>query len=227
MPDLRFSIGAPTSMPYAAIPTIAAPLRITNASPNTPIQSILLNCQIQIEPLGRAYSAQEEARLLDLFGDRSRWARTMKPMLWTIQVLKVPAFAEEATIDIPLPCTMDFDVAATKFFYGLEAGVIPISVLFSGTAFYTDESGYLQATQIPWDHEAKFQLPHDVWRAAIDAHYPEMEWLRLSKETFERLYLLKVARGIPTWDRLLNQILDHTESRVSAAWLAEPTGVKQ
>jgi len=226
MPDLRFTIGEAAAMPYAAIPTIAAPLHITNVS-SMPIQSILLNCQVQIEPLGRAYSAQEEARLLDLFGERSRWARTMKAMLWTIQVLKVPAFAEEATIDLLLPCTMDFDVAATKFFYGIEAGVIPISVLFSGTAFYTDNNGFLQAMQIPWDREARFQLPRDVWRTAIDAHYADMEWLRLDKETFDRLYRMKVARGIPTWDRLIGQMLDHTESRSAAAWLAEPTGVKQ
>jgi len=227
MPDLRFTIGSPAAMPYAAIPTIAAPLRITNASPANPVQSILLNCQVQIEPLGRSYTAQEEARLLDLFGERSRWARTMKPMLWDIQVLKVPSFTKEATVDILLPCTMDFEVASTKYFYGIEAGSIPISVLFSGTAFYTNDNGYLQATQIPWDREAKLQIPHSVWRAAIDAHYQDMEWLRLSKETFDRLYRLKVARGIPNWDRLVNQILDHTESHVSAAWRAEPTGVKQ
>ena len=148
MPELSFSIGQAAVAQYAAAPTIRVPLLITNAPANESVQSILLNCQVQLEPQTRSYSAAEEARLLDLFGERSRWARTMKPMLWTNTVLKIPTFVREVTMGLLLPCTMDFEVATTKYFYGLEEGSIQISVLFSGTVFFVDERGLLQTAQI-------------------------------------------------------------------------------
>lgn len=225
MPDLFFRIGDISVLPYAAVPTILARLHVTNASIHEPVQSVSLNCQVQLEPLGRSYSVVEESRLLDLFGERERWARTMKPMLWINTVLKVPAFTHETTLDLLLPCTMDFEVAATKYFYGLEIGNINASVLFSGTVFYTDESGSLQATQIPWDREAKFRLPVSVWQEAISAHYPDSTWLRLSKETFDRLYRFKVARSIPMWDRLINRLLDQAERSEIEKSLTATAGV--
>jgi Family of unknown function (DUF6084) len=211
MPDLSFRIRDAAPLAYTAVPTIAARLEIANATPEQPVGSISLNCQVQIEPLARPYTAYEEARLLDLFGERERWARSMKPLLWTITVLKVPGFRADASLDLPLPCTLDFDVAATKYFYGLEQGHIAVSVLFSGTIFYAAEDGSLQIEQIPWDREARFQLPVQVWQDAIRAHYPDAAWLRLSKEAFDRLYRFKVARGIPAFDRLIEELLDQAE----------------
>ncbi len=211
MPDLSFRIGNVSALPYAAVPTILAPVQIVNANPRQAVHSIVLNCQVQMEPAGRPYTAQEEAKLLDLFGERDRWARTMKAMLWTNSVLKVPGFAMESTVDLLLPCTMDFDVAATKFFYGLDAGYIPVSVLFSGTVFYAGENGAMQVMQIPWDREARFRLPVDVWKAAVAMHYPDSMWMRLQKDTFDRLYRYKVARGIPSMERMLERLLDRAE----------------
>ena len=208
MPDLSFRAHDVAPMPYAAVPTLAARLHIANAHPEEPVQSILLNCQVSIEPLGRAYTEAEEARLLDLFGERERWARTMKPLVWTIAVLKVPGFRASTDIDLPLPCTLDFDVAATKYFYGLEQGTIRCCVVFSGTMFYTHPNGALQAAQIPWHSEARFQVPVEKWRAAIDLHYPDTWWLRLPRETFDRLYRYKVQHQLPMWDLLMEHLLD-------------------
>ena len=211
MPDLSFRIGEVTALPYAAVPTVVAQVQIENANPQRPVHSIVLNCQVQLEPMGRPYTAAEESRLLDLFGERDRWARTMKPMLWTNAVLKVPGFSMQTAVDLPLPCTMDFDVAATKFFYGLDVGHVSVSVMFSGTAFYADDDGSMKVMQIPWDREARFRLPVEVWKSAVDMHYPDSVWMRLPKETFDRLYRYKVARGIPMMDALLEKLLDGAE----------------
>lgn len=198
-------------MPYAAVPTVAARLNVVNDTPQESIQSISLNCQVQIQPRGRQYSAMEEARLLDLYGERERWGSTMKPLHWTTLVVKVPPFRGETAVDLPLPCSLDFDVAANKYFYGLDAGSVTIAVMFSGTVFYSREDGAVQIAQIPWDREAHFKLPVDTWKAAINLHYPESAWLRLSRETFERLYRYKVARGIPMWSDVMEQLLDSAE----------------
>ena len=210
VPELSFSFGEATALENAAVPTITAPLHVTNATEQQPVQSLLLNCQMQIEPLGRTYSGAEEARLLDMFGGRGRWGRTMKPMLWTNQVLKIGSFEAEITTNLLLPCSLDFDVATTKYFYGLEAGTIHVTTLFSGTIFYTS-AGSLRVAQIPWDREARLELPVDVWRKAVDAHYPDGVWLRLPNVTFDRLYTFKNARGIASWDGVIDRLVNRIE----------------
>jgi hypothetical protein len=211
MPDLSFRVAQVSAVPYAAVPTVAARLQITNAIANESVQSISLNCQVQVQPLSRTYTALEEARLLDLFGERERWARTMNPMLWVNTVVRVPPFVCQTAVDLLLPCSLDFDVAANKFFYGLEAGNIGIAVMFSGTVFYTGADGAMQIAQIPWDREANFQLPVEVWRSAVNAHYGGSVWLRLPNAAFDRLYRYKVARGIPHWETAINRLLDEAE----------------
>lgn len=208
MPDLAFRIEEISVVRYAAAPMLAARLCISSANAAEPIHSVLLNCQVRIEPLGRKYSVEEEARLLDLFGERERWARTMKPMLWTQAVLNVPGFSGSTTAELPLPCTIDFALAATKFFYGLEAGEVPISILFSGTIFYAAPDGQLQVAQIPWDREARYQLPASAWKAAIEMHYPNAMWLRLERDSFDRLYRYKIASGLPTWEQVIEQLIE-------------------
>jgi hypothetical protein len=211
MPDLAFRIGDVGAMAYAACPTVAANLLISNSPADEDIQSISLNCQVQIQPLGRQYTAMEEARILELFGERERWGHTMKPLHWTNVVLKVPPFRGETKIDLALPCSLEFDVAANKYFYGLEAGSIALTVMFSGTLFYTNEEGAIQIAQIPWDREVRFQLPVTAWKDAIAAHYPETAWMRIPHDVFDRLYRYKVSRGIPTWQRAIERLLNESE----------------
>jgi hypothetical protein len=224
MPDLSFRVGEVGAMKYAAAPTVAAALHITNSSADEQVQSVSLNCQVQLQPLGRAYSALEESKLLDLFGERERWGQTMKPLHWTNIVLKVPPFSGETRIDLSLPCSLDFDVAANKYFYGLETGSIAITVMFSGTVFYTNEEGAMQIAQIPWDREAHFKLPVEAWKAAVDAHYPDTAWLRLPRDVFDRLYRFKVARGIPMWEGVVDRLLNEAEHAEVAEELAASAG---
>jgi hypothetical protein len=186
-------------------------LHLKNVNPARPVHTVSLNCQVQIETLGRPYTAAEEAKLLDLFGERERWARTMKPMLWTNAVVRVPGFASETDVELALPCSMDFDVAANKYFYGLDQGFIQVAVMFSGTIFYAGEDGGLQVAQVPWDREVRFKIPVEVWKQAVDQHYAGQVWTRLSRETFDRLYRYKVSTGIPLWDQLIERLLDGAE----------------
>jgi hypothetical protein len=226
VPDLSFRVGDVAAMPYAAVPTLAVRLRIANAVPEEPIQSILLNCQVQIEPLGRGYSDREEARLLDLFGEREGWSRTMKPLHWMNSVITVSPFQNETAVDLPLPCSLDFNVAATKYFYGLEQGSIAVDVMFSGTVFFAGSQGSMQFALIPWDREARFSLPVEAWRQAIDSHYGDSLWLQLGRETFDRLYRRKVARGIPMWDAVIDQLLDRAEEAGEFEPLREKAGLE-
>lgn len=212
MPDLSFRVDEVSPMRYAAAPMLRARLSISNSSSSESIHSVMLNCQVRIEPLGRKYSAEEEERLLDLFGERERWARTMKPMLWTQAALNVPGFSGKTEAELALPCTLDFNVASTKYFYGLQSGDIQASILFSGTVFYAGPDGVLQVAQIPWDREARFRLSAATWHAAVEMHYPNAIWMRLPRELFDRLSHYKTAHSLPMWEEAIEQLLDRAEA---------------
>jgi hypothetical protein len=119
----------------------------------------------------------------------------------------VPAFEERIAVDLAVPCTFDFNVAATKYFHALDDGEVPLTFLFSGTVFYRDECGGLQMTRVPWTKEAQYRLPASTWRSMMDAYYPNTAWLCLQRETFEKLAARKRSRGTPTWERVIEELL--------------------
>ena len=70
-------------------------------------------------------------------------------MLWTHAQTVGPAVGIGQPSSISnVPCTFDFNVAATKYFDGLETGEVSSELQFSGTVFYRDWSGLLQVMQI-------------------------------------------------------------------------------
>ncbi|MGC2238576.1 MAG: DUF6084 family protein [Pyrinomonadaceae bacterium] len=207
MADLNFEILDVEPQKYAASPQLIFKLRVASENELEVIQNIALRCQIQIETTRRRYSKAEQKRLRDLFGEPSRWGQTLKTMLWTHANVSVPSFRGGTTFDVPVECTFDFNVAATKYFAGLEDGEIPLLFQFSGTIFYADDNGALQVAQIPWSKETKFSLPASVWQAMMDIYYPNSAWLRLRRDVFERLLEYKVKNGIPTWEQTLESIL--------------------
>ena len=93
MPDLRFEIEGASTVPFAAVPTLAFKLKVTNARQDEAIHTVALRCQIQIEASRRRYTKEEQERLLDLFGEPDRWSQTLRSMLWTHVNLVVPSFA--------------------------------------------------------------------------------------------------------------------------------------
>lgn len=206
-PDLSFEITGAQIPAFAAQPALHFKLRITNAHEHMAIHSVILRSQIHIAVTRRRYSAEARERLLDVFGEPSRWHETLHDLLWTHSHTVVPQFSGETTIDLPVPCTYDFEVVSTKYFDALEDGEIPLTFLFSGTIFYESEAGNLQAGQISWQKEASYHLPVTTWRSMVQHYYPNSAWLRLHKDVFDQLYQYKAARALPTWDETLAQLL--------------------
>ena len=136
-----------------------------------------------------------------------RWSQTLRTLLWTHASAAVPSFTDTCTVDLPVPCTFDFNVAATKYFHALNAGDIPICVMFSGTVFYQGEDEALQVAQVPWDREANFRLPVSVWKEMMEMHHPNTSWLCLRRDVFEQLYEYKMRHGIPTWEEAITRAL--------------------
>ena len=211
MPDLNFQVEGAEAVAFAVAPLLTLKLRLTNTDETEQIQSVALRCQIQIESARRKYNAHEQERLLDLFGEPERWSRTLRPMLWTHATVIVPPFKATTVVDLPVPCTFDFNVASTKYFAALEGGEVPLNLMFSGTVFYEPGNSGLQVEQIPWDREAKFRLTVRVWKEMMDIYYPNTAWLCLRRDVFDRLSQYKMQRGIPTWEQTLESIISLVE----------------
>jgi hypothetical protein len=185
-------------------------LRIQEAT-GAEIQAIALRCLIQIEPRRRHYTGREEERLVELFGEPRRWGDTLKSVLWANTSMLVPAFTGSTEVDLLMPFTYDFEVASSKYFHALDDGEIPLLLLFSGTVFARAGSGFV-VDQVPWHHEAQYRMPVGVWRDTMDAYFPDSAWLRVQRDTFDRLHRYKGRRAMPSWDHALAELLDAGES---------------
>jgi uncharacterized protein DUF6084 len=212
MVELDFAVDGVTIEPYAAMPTLRFALRVSNATPAAVIENVMLNCQIRIEPARRPYGAFEHDRLADLFGTPERWGQTLHGFLWTHVNMTVGRFERHCVVTLPVPCSFDFNVAATKYFHGLAAGEAPLALLFSGSVFYRDTADRLQITQIPWSKEVSCHLPIGLWQQMMDQYYPDSVWLRVPRAMFEQLYRYKRERGLPTFDAALRSLLDLSAS---------------
>jgi hypothetical protein len=202
---------------FAAAPQLLFKLRITESLPAgagpTPIHSVVLRCQVRIEPARRRYQAAEEPRLRDLFGTPERWGQTMRTLLWTHVGAVVPPFTGTAEMDLPVPCSYDFSLAATRYFDAVEGGDLPLCFLFSGTIFHEADNGALQVAQISWEKESSYRLPAATWRGLMDAYYPNTAWLCLRKDVFDRFDQYRSRRGLPTPETALERLLSAAEDR--------------
>ena len=181
MPELYFRVESAEPVKFAAAPLLAFRVRVLNAPAEELIRAVALRAQIQLEVTRRMYSSEEQAQLRDLFGTPDRWRQTLRSLLWTHANVMVPPFTGSTIAELPVPCTFDFNVAATKYFHGLSSGDLPLCFLFSGTVFYEDEGGALRVSPISWDKEAKFCLPLKVWKELMDEHYPNCAWLAIQR----------------------------------------------
>lgn len=205
MADLSFDCVGGRAERYSAMPAFVLTLRISETSGQR-IDAIALRCQIRIEPQRRRYTDVEAERLADLFGETSRWADTLRPLQLTTVSLMVPGFSGSTEIDVPVLCGYDLEIASTKYFNALDSGETPLLLLFSGTVFTTSEHR-LSVQQVPWSKETSYRLPASVWRQAVDVHFPNSAWIRMSSETLDALQRFKSSRALPTWDSVVTALL--------------------
>lgn len=213
MRDLAITVSGVDTVPFALTPQLDFTM-VLEETAGERVDAVALNAQIMIEAVRRAYQPPEQEALLDLFGIPARWGRTLKTMVWTHVSAAVPAFNGRTEASLVVDCSYDLALAATKYFFALQDGEVPLSFQFSGTVFYRDAQGDLQVSPIPWTSEAAFRLPVAVWRRLMDEHYPNTAWLCLRRDVFDRLYRLKAQRGLPTWEELMEEMLQGVEPRV-------------
>src|SRR6187399_597739 len=125
---LRFACTGARPEPFAAGPSLLFDLRIANTI-GVRVHSIALRTQIRIEPRQRKYTPEEQARLVDLFGEPARWGETLNPLQLATVATMVPGFTGRTTVQLAVPLTYDLDVAAAKYLHGLDDGpesIVPL-----------------------------------------------------------------------------------------------------
>jgi len=206
IPELDFAIEDAGPLERAAAPTLRFGLRITSVGGEA-IRSVVLDTQVQIASRRRPYDDATEERLYELFGEPERWGSTLRTLPWTRATLAIPPFTGATTVDLPIPCTYDFEVAASRYLDALRDGEVPLEFLFGGTVFYADASGLLKTARIAWDKEAEYRLPVAVWRQTMDHYFPNSAWLRLRKDSFDRLYAYKARNALTSWEDAVDSLL--------------------
>ena len=205
MTDLAFACTGANAERFTATPALAFALTVTERT-QARVHAIALRCQIRVEPQRRRYSAAEARRLHDLFGDTSRWADTLKPIQLATVPTMVPAFSEVTEASLQVPCTYDLEVASARYLQALDDGTIPLLMLFSGTVFTEQGSGF-RVEPVPWSAEVSYRLPVSVWHELVDLHFPGSAWLRCSRQTLDALSEFKSRHALPTWDATLSALL--------------------
>ncbi len=221
MAELAFDCVGARPDKYALAPSMSFVLRIAETS-GQHVDAIALRCQIRIEPARRRYSDAEAERLNDLFGDTRRWADTLKPLQFTTVSVMVPGFTGSTELDLPVMLSYDLEIGSVRYFAGLEAGEVPL-LLFSGTVFAAVD-GRLQVQQVPWSKEASYRLPVSVWREAIDAHFPNTAWIKMTRETLDELQRFKTRQALPTWDATITALLARAGGPAAPRAGAQQTG---
>lgn len=205
MPEFAFSCTGADPDLGSAVPAISLHLHISETT-GVPVHALALRTQIRIEPLRRRYDDSEAAALSDLFGERSRWGTTLKPLQLGFVNQMVPTFTGETDVDVALPCSYDFDVAAHKYLYALDDGEIPLLMLFSGTVFTAEGNGF-SVSLVPWDRETSYRLPVDTWKSTLELHFPGTAWMRLGRKTFDALHRYRCGAQLTSWDDAIDRLL--------------------
>ena len=205
MTELGFQVLDVRADEHAAAPHLLFRLRVEETS-GAAVHAIALRAQLRIEPQRRPYDADEQAGLTDLFGGSDRYTATLKPFLWTHASAMVQGFEGSHEFDLPVACTYDFDVSATKYLHALRGGDVPLVLLFSGTVFTRGATGFA-VEQLSWSLEASCRLPVSTWRRLMDRYFPGGGWIRLDRDAIDALGRFKSARGLTTWEQAIAELI--------------------
>ena len=206
-PEPEFQVLGAAARKHSALPAIEFDVHVTESS-GRQVYAIALSCQVMIEPARREYDPDTRRRLVELFGSAEHWSTTTRSLVWHQAETLVPAFTGATTFRMAVPCSYDLEVLATKYFYALPGGQVPLAFNFNGTVYYRADDGRIQMALVPWSCTTEFRFDVSVWRALMAHHYPGMGWVALRADTIQALLAEKARRALPTIDACVAEMLE-------------------
>ncbi|GAA3795542.1 DUF6084 family protein [Streptomyces phyllanthi] len=208
-PVLAFAVTGAEEERFAALPTLRFRLEIARTG-GSPVGSIALTTAVRIDVARRRYAREARVALAELFGAPEQWASSMRPLTWARTTIHVPAFDDRTMVEIPVECSYDTELAVTKYLRAVGDGDVPLDFLFSGTVFHRVPGGRgLAASRISWaDGDTRYALPAGLWHSLTDRYHAGSPWLRLSRETYDRLDAYRVRHVLGSPDDAVRALLD-------------------
>ena len=201
MIELGFSVAGAERVEHAAVPTLRFALRVSSV---VPVRSVLLDVQLQIAARRRGYDAAAHDRLFELFGPVADWGTTLRTLLWTRTTLVVPAFAESTEVAPRRPVLLRPRGHRLALPGRADRRRRCRSSSSSAAASSTRATtARLQTTRLSWQSEAAYDLPVAVWKETMERYFRGTAWVRLSKESFDRLSAYKSRNALASWDDAL------------------------
>src|SRR5207249_12333028 len=145
---------------------------------NEPVHTIALRTRIVIDARRRRYTAEQQRTLSTLFGESTQWHSGMRAVQRADVATMVPGFAGDVTVGLWVPCTHDVDVAAAKYFDGVDGADVPVAFHFSGTAFVRGPAG-IAVVRLSHELTTSWSMPAPTWRDLMEVHFPGFRWVRL------------------------------------------------
>ena len=201
-----FTILDVAAVDHAATPTLRFAAHVSDPA-GREVYAIALSTQILIDPAQRTYDDETRARLVELFGAPERWAATTHAFQWARIDVLVSSFTGATSFEVEVPCTYDLEVAATKYFYSLPDGQVPLTFNFSGMVLYRGATDRMQIAPVPWSCSSRWRMPVEAWKRAIADQYPGGGWIHLTPETLEALRVRKAADGAISFNACVRQLL--------------------
>lgn len=212
MLDLDCSIDGVGIDRRAAGPTLIFALRL---GAGEPVHTLALRCQVVIDARRRRYLDAERARLTELFGSPEDWHRNLGSVAWADVAMMVPGFDGEVVVPVRVPCTYDMEVASSTYLHGVDGDPVPLLFQLTGTAFLRGPAG-ISVERLPHDVDARWSMPAATWHDLMEVHFPGARWLRVDAERFDRLARYKRERALPTWDAVVDKLLQTTSDSAPA-----------
>jgi hypothetical protein len=189
----------------AVAPTLKFALRIGCLGAQQ-VQCIVLSVSVRIAAALRSYDDATRDRLRAVFGADEQWRESLRDLVWARPTVIVSRFSGQTTVEVPVPFGLDVDLATTSYLRALRDGEIPLRFFFNGTVFH-ESQGRLRSAQIPWEGEAAYRIPAEVWHRLIEGYFGRDRWLRLDSAVADRLLEYQASEAFPTQEAAINALL--------------------
>jgi hypothetical protein len=199
-------------------PTLAFTIRIAELT-GANVHAIALRCQIRIEPRRRRYTDTETDRLVDLFGEASRWTETLQPM----QLATVSAWCPGS----PARPARSFGAVQLRPGDRVDA-VLPRARGRNGGAAVAGSAAQCSSRTAADTRSSSCRGRRSrgtacrwlLWRDMVERDFPNSGWLRCSRETLEALAATAPGTRCPTWEHTIRSLLSNR--RLSAPRTSPP-----
>ena len=177
---------------HAAVPTLRFDVRVERRGGEAIRSVVLDNADPDRRAPARLRRGERDAAATSCSATPERWGTTLRTLLWTRVTQVVPAFTGETVVELRVPCTYDFEVAASRYLDALarrrRAARAPVQrhgVLRRRRTGAADDPDRLGP------RGRRTGCPSRCGARRWTRHFPGTAWLRLRRDTFDRLHAYK------------------------------------